>query len=322
MEGWDSLTNMQLINKIEKKFNVADLRRVGHYEKATLPGSRSYGSSAVCGFTPYNVYVSARYGFTARHRLRAEVFAGEYMPCYEDIFLSPDYSNALAGGIRSERVAGVQAEYRVPLAWFAVAELAGYLVHTHGAMQVDRYYDDLYSAYCDMVMSGITRLDWGVEAGVRIELAERLVLLTVLSVGNNIYRGEPEVAVYEDASGRLLSAGRPGTVGRFRTFGHSADDGGRCTELQYGLAVGLHARRDVCRKTLRDGESAAAYRPLSLSGLFAGGAAGVFPAGAAARCVGTERRSDEGVHPLRSAGVRQPVGRQSARPARHRLRRL
>ena len=171
------------------ELSFADLCRVGHYEKATLPGSRSYGSSAVCGFTPYNVYVSARYGFTARHRLRAEVFAGEYMPCYEDIFLSPDYSNALAGGIRSERVAGVQAEYRVPLAWFAVAELAGYLVHTHGAMQVDRYYDDLYSAYCDMVMSGITRLDWGVEAGVRIELAERLVLLTVLSVGNNIYHG-------------------------------------------------------------------------------------------------------------------------------------
>lgn len=98
------------------ELSFADLRRVGHYEKATLPGSRSYGSSAVCGFTPYNVYVSARYGFTARHRLRAEVFAGEYIPCYEDIFLSPDYSNALAGGIRSERVAGVQAEYRVPLA--------------------------------------------------------------------------------------------------------------------------------------------------------------------------------------------------------------
>ena len=201
------------------ELSFADLRRVGHYEKATLPGSRSYGSSAVCGFTPYNVYVSARYGFTARHRLRAEVFAGEYMPCYEDIFLSPDYSNALAGGIRSERVAGVQAEYRVPLAWFAVAELAGYLVHTHGAMQVDRYYDDLYSAYCDMVMSGITRLDWGVEAGVRIVLAERLVLLTVLSVGNNIYRGEPEVAVYEDASGRLLLGG---DRARLDGFVHSA----------------------------------------------------------------------------------------------------
>ncbi len=70
-----------------------------------------------------------------------------------------------------------------------------------------------------MVMSGITRLDWGVEAGVRIELAERLVLLTVLSVGNNIYRGEPEVAVYEDASGRLLLGG---DRARLDGFVHSA----------------------------------------------------------------------------------------------------
>ena len=49
------------------ELSFADLRRVGHYEKATLPGSRSYGSSAVCGFTPYNVYVSARYGLSLIH---------------------------------------------------------------------------------------------------------------------------------------------------------------------------------------------------------------------------------------------------------------
>ena len=50
-------------------------------------------------------------------------------------------------------------------------------------------------------------------------VCERLVLLTVLSVGNNIYRGEPEVAVYEDASGRLLLGG---DRARLDGFVHSA----------------------------------------------------------------------------------------------------
>lgn len=39
VEGWDSLTNMQLINKIEKKFNVRDivkLKNVGDICHAIL----------------------------------------------------------------------------------------------------------------------------------------------------------------------------------------------------------------------------------------------------------------------------------------------
>lgn len=182
----------------------ADLGRIGRYEKATLPGGRSYGPSAVNRFTPYQVYVSARYAFSARHRMRAELFAGEYMPHYEEIFLSPDYSNALADGIRMLRMVGAQVEYRVPLGRFVVAEAAGYLIGTRDAMRVERYYDDLYGTYCDLSLSGIAKLDWGVEAGVRVELTERLGLLAVLSVGNNLYRGEPAVAVYDDASGKLL----------------------------------------------------------------------------------------------------------------------
>lgn len=182
----------------------ADLGRIGRYEKATLPGGRSYGPSAVNRFTPYQVYVSARYAFSARHRMRAELFAGEYMPHYEEIFLSPDYSNALADGIRMLRMVGAQVEYRVPLGRFVVAEAAGYLIGTRDAMRVERYYDDLYGTYCDLSLSGIAKLDWGVEAGVRVELTERLGLLAVLSVGNNLYRGEPAVTVYDDASGKLL----------------------------------------------------------------------------------------------------------------------
>ncbi|HIW98208.1 MAG TPA: hypothetical protein H9866_06950 [Candidatus Tidjanibacter gallistercoris] len=201
------------------QFALADVRREGHYEKETLPGSMSYGTSAVTEFVPYNAFLSVRYAFTAGHRIAAELYAGEYTPHYGNMFLSPDYSNALAEGIDTERVFGAQAEYRIPVFGIAAFEFAAYAMYTGRAMQISRYYDDLYGLYCDMVMSGIARFDWGVEAGVRVELTERLALTAALSAGNNVYRGDPELSVLEDATGRVLLEG---DRARLDGFVHSA----------------------------------------------------------------------------------------------------
>lgn len=180
------------------------LLREGHYEKETLQGKASYGPSETCAFTPYNVFLACRYGFTARHRISLELYTGEYAPDYEDVFLSPDYSNAVFAGSRTETIWGAGLDYRLPLSHFAEFQLSGYAMRTSDGTRISHYYDDVYGKYCDLVLSGIGTVDWGVEAGARIHLTERLELLAAVSVGGNTYCGDPRVDIFEDASGEVL----------------------------------------------------------------------------------------------------------------------
>lgn len=183
------------------------LERIGRFEKEGLAGALSSGRSGRNTFVPYNLFVAGRYGFTTGHRISAELYVGEQAPHFEDIFLSPDYSNRRAANRHTERVAGFNIDYRLSISYFAELQMTGFWMHTGGGTRIMRYYDDIYGAYCDLVMDDISKDDWGVEVGARISLAERLELVAAFSIGGNTYAGNPSLTIIDDDTGAVFVEG-------------------------------------------------------------------------------------------------------------------
>lgn len=180
------------------------VERVGRYEKEGLPGNLSYGSSGAFHFIPYTLYIDGRYNFNAAHRIFVQVYMGEYAPDYADILVSPEYCNSPAGKSHTRRIAGVQADYRLPVSNFARLQAAAYFQRTASEVGITRYYDDLYGRYCALVMSGIAKSDWGVEIGLEIDITERLNVAAAVALGSYTYAEDPSVTVMDEATREIL----------------------------------------------------------------------------------------------------------------------
>lgn len=186
------------------EFSPQALERIGYYEKEGLPENLSFGSSGLCRFVPYNLYLNGRYNFTASHSLFAEVHRGEYSPDYEDIFLSPDYCNRRMANPRNMTVAGARLDYRLRINRFARLQVAAYVVSTQGEAEIARYYDDLYGVYSAMVMDDMEKRNWGVEAGISIDITEKLKVSAVMSVGNYTYSKDPRITILDEGTLAVL----------------------------------------------------------------------------------------------------------------------
>lgn len=187
--------------------SLQSLERRGRYEKEGLPGNLSFGSSGVCRFVPYSLHLNGRYNFTASHHIFAEAYLGEYAVGYEDIFLSPDYCNRRVERPSPVRIAGVRMDYGVRITRFARLEVAAYASATSGDCEIKRYYDDLYGVYAVLVMDNIRKMDWGVEAGISIDITEKLNLLVAMSIGSYTYSGDPGLTIVNERSLAVMMEG-------------------------------------------------------------------------------------------------------------------
>lgn len=201
------------------ELSLVSLTREGHYEKAGYPGGSSYGASAKQEFTTYSLSLGGSCHFTARHYLAVSVIGGEYEPHYENIFLTPDYGNETIADPAPIRIFNAGLDYRLPIARFIDLEVSGYVMQSGGESSITRYYDDIYGSYCELVMTDIAKFNWGVEAGLKVDITDRLTLMAALSVGNYVYGNNPSMTIIDDATGRVLMLG---DNARLNGFVHSA----------------------------------------------------------------------------------------------------
>jgi hypothetical protein len=182
------------------------LRRRGFYEKELFPTGESFGPSAVAAFTTYSMNAAAYCNPSVRHRFSVAVLASSEEPTPDNIFVSPEQNNHR---IASPVPFGV---YGAELSWsFAGKDvdvrLAGFVNSTTGETEVRSYYDDLSSLFSNMVVRGIDRLGYGVEAGVEARFTRWLSLKAGGSVGSYRYNSEPTATVLADIDNSVVSEG-------------------------------------------------------------------------------------------------------------------
>lgn len=189
---------------LNAEVGVVSLERNGHFEKEGLPGKLSYGSSGTKDFPIYNISLCGRYYFTAGHHVSLSFLYGSYAPQYEHIFLSPDYCNTLITSPKSVSITGLNIDYRIPISYFAEAELSGYIMSSAGESDITGYYDDFYGVYSILVMENLRKFNWGVEAGIKVNITEKLIATAGISIGNYAYHDMADVTIYEDSSRKIL----------------------------------------------------------------------------------------------------------------------
>lgn len=197
------------------EFAAVSWERNGHYEKYGLPGAISFGSSGAKEFSTYNVSLAGRYFFTAGHHLSASLLFGDYAPQYEHIFLSPDYSNTFIASPKPVSLLGLNVDYRLPISYFAEVEISGYVMRSSGESDVTGYYDDIYGVYSVLVLENIRKINWGLEAGVKVNATEKLSVTAGMSVGNYSYSGGADFTIYEDANQRIMTTGEKADLDGF-----------------------------------------------------------------------------------------------------------
>ncbi|MDR2891061.1 MAG: hypothetical protein LBV18_05615 [Alistipes sp.] len=182
------------------------LRREGFYEKELFPGAASLGKSERKSFTTYSLSAAAWWRPAARHSVGISGMASSEAPFPGDVFLSPQQNNLAAGAVKASGL------YAAEASWAFAGEdvdlrVGGFLNATAGETEIRQYYDDLSSAFSEMVVRGVDRLSYGVEVGVEARPIRWLTVSAGASIGRHRYNSEPTATVYEDATGEIISDG-------------------------------------------------------------------------------------------------------------------
>lgn len=176
----------------------SSVHRCGHMEKQLFPGARSFGRSRSLRSATYAFKAKAGYSFSPRSYLEAAFAATASAPDPEDLFFQPLYNNLTVEDPGPERLCAAEVSYRLtgPL---LELQAAAFLTATFDGSETRRYFDDLAGLYCDMAVSGIGYLAYGLEAAASVRLSPRWRLSLGASVGRFKYSRNPRVTVLSDA---------------------------------------------------------------------------------------------------------------------------
>lgn len=194
------------------------VRRRGFYEKELFPAGGSFGNSARLRFTPYALRASVGYAFSPRSSIEVSAAAVAATPDPDDLFLQPLYNNRTADDPSVRHRYGAELGFVRTGGAFDL-RVTGYLTATCDEMRMSRFFDDLAYEYCDMVVRGIGRLDYGVEAAAKLRLTWTWSLSAAVGAGSHTYATNPSVWLYTDAGNEVRAAGVPSYMSGLRRGG-------------------------------------------------------------------------------------------------------
>lgn len=177
--------------------------RRGFYEKELFAGSGSYGRSRKIRMAPYTLKAAFGYSFTPRHYLELCAVASGEAPDAEDLFLQTQYNNRTVDNPRLQRSLGAELNYTF---LHRTINLRATLFATslRNGCEVSHYYDDLASEYSDMVVSGIDKLNLGLELAATLYISRNWRASAAFTAGRYVYSSDPRVTLYADTDNRLL----------------------------------------------------------------------------------------------------------------------
>ena len=182
----------------------AQIFRRGYYEKELFAGGGSYGRSAVSSFTPYTAKASVGYSFSARNYMSLSAMAAGVAPDADDMFLNAEYNNRMVDNPVLERRQAAELSYRM-VSQSADVSITLFAARTLDGRRTMRAYDDLSYLYCDVDVSGINTLRYGVEVAAEVHFTDRLRGAFGLSAARYRYGRNPFVSHYSDTDNSEVS---------------------------------------------------------------------------------------------------------------------
>lgn len=177
--------------------------REGLMKKGLFP-ENSYGKSEKSGHLTWGVKAGGDYRFSGRHLVTANLLYTTNPPLIRNSFLSPRTRNTLTPGLLQEKILSADLGYvlRSPN---VKGRLTGYYTRFSDQTEVTSFYHDEWRTLVNYAMTGIDKENYGMEAGVEVNITPELVINGVASVGQYLWASNPAITITQDNNSAVLS---------------------------------------------------------------------------------------------------------------------
>lgn len=179
--------------------------RRGYYEKELYSGAGSYGKSQSVVQNPY--LIALLWGYDMQSHYAGLSVAVEGQAFGEDeIFLQPQYNNRVAPDVALATYLSAKGSYLYRPSSRLGLQANLFVVSSYNERDVFRCYDDLSGDYADVVISGIERLNLGVDLRAEVGWNRFLSSNFRIIAASNRYSDNADVVVYSDADNHLIAS--------------------------------------------------------------------------------------------------------------------
>ena len=208
------------------EFSLTNFQRNGIYENGAHPGTASLGKSSVVNFVSLGFKTGYSFRITGRHILTFNANYLQKAPVIRHVFSNVRESNDLVKNLRNKASYGLDLNYtwRHPVIY---ASLSGYILNVADATNISFYYADGLlglqnhenSAYVQEILTGVDKLNTGVELALEAKLFTNIKIRGVAALGDSKYVSNPEVYLTSNSIDQSLDLGASFLKGYYASGG-------------------------------------------------------------------------------------------------------
>lgn len=170
MSGW--IVNNYKTSRLDAYYGLkltwTEFWRDGKMKNGRYPDN-SFGESAHHSFTDMMFKGGLTYKLSGRHLLTANVTYGTQAPLPYDAYISPRIADRTPGDLKSGRILSADVNYI-----FSMPQLQGrvslFQTNFYDQMERTSFYDDVQATFVNHILSGVRRINRGVEAAATYKL--------------------------------------------------------------------------------------------------------------------------------------------------------
>lgn len=157
---WDINYGLQL--------SYTQFQRDGKMRNGRAP-ENSLGKSQMLRFDNASIKAGAIYKLDGRNQFAAHVQYGTQAPLVDAVFIAPRVKNTVVDDVESERIFSGDLSYIWNYRRFR-GSITGFYTGVDNAIERNGFYDERYTTYTNVVLSGVKRAYKGVELGMAYKI--------------------------------------------------------------------------------------------------------------------------------------------------------
>lgn len=169
-EAW--LQNVINLPKWDINYGVqmsyTQYQRDGKMRNGRAPNN-SLGKSEMLRFDNASIKAGALYKLDGRNMFSAHVQYGTQAPLFDAVFIAPRVKNTVVDNVESERILSADLAYIWNYRRFR-GSITGFYTGVSNAIERNGFYDERYTTYTNVVLSGVKRAYKGVELGMAYKI--------------------------------------------------------------------------------------------------------------------------------------------------------
>ncbi len=185
---------------VSGNYTVTDYQRDGLFQNERFLET-SLGESDAVQFSDYGIKGGLNYQITGRHWATGHASYSTRPPVLQNTFVNPRENNQIVPDITSETVSTVDINYFVRLPKLN-ARLTGFYSRFQNTTDVNFFFVDagVGSDFVQEVLTGLDRLQKGIELGMEYDLSSSVKLSFVSAIGSYRFASDPNVSINFDTA--------------------------------------------------------------------------------------------------------------------------